>query len=110
MRSATKNGTRPHAASAKIGCKIWRIPAPSIITARNASLSAVSGNARMNGCIASGKCEEGKKTPEKALAEGLEQIRTNDYGAELRAVGANPVHAFAVAFDGKSVSVRAAEG
>jgi Predicted AAA-ATPase/PD-(D/E)XK nuclease superfamily len=52
----------------------------------------------------------GKKTPEKALAEGLEQIRTNDYGAELRAVGANPVHAFAVAFDGKSVSVRAAEG
>jgi hypothetical protein len=50
----------------------------------------------------------GKKTPKKALAEGLAQIRANDYGAELRAVGATPVHAFAVAFNGKRVSVRAA--
>jgi hypothetical protein len=58
----------------------------------------------------------GKKTPKKALAEGLAQIRAHDYGAELRAAGAprpaagaTPVHAFAVAFDGKRVSVRAAE-
>jgi hypothetical protein len=51
----------------------------------------------------------GKMTPKKALAEGLAQIRANDYGAELRAVGATPVHAFAVAFDGKRVSVRSAK-
>jgi hypothetical protein len=51
----------------------------------------------------------GKKTPKKALAEGLAQIRDNDYGAELRAAGAGPVRAFAVAFDGKRVSVRSAE-
>ena len=46
------------------------------------------------------------KAPEQVLAEGLEQIRTNDYAAELRAAGAAPVHAFAVAFDGKQVWVR----
>ncbi|HEX2686133.1 MAG TPA: PD-(D/E)XK nuclease domain-containing protein [Kofleriaceae bacterium] len=51
----------------------------------------------------------GKKTPKKALAEGLAQIRAGDDDAELRAAGAAPVHAFAVAFDGKRVSVRAAE-
>ncbi|MFS8067891.1 MAG: PD-(D/E)XK nuclease domain-containing protein, partial [Byssovorax sp.] len=45
----------------------------------------------------------GKKTLEQALDEGLAQLRANDYGAELRAGGAAPVHAFAVAFDGKEV-------
>ena len=50
----------------------------------------------------------GKKTLQQALEEGLEQIRRNDYGAELRAAGAAPVHAFAVAFDGKQVLVRGA--
>ena len=47
----------------------------------------------------------GKKTLELALDEGLAQLRANDYGAELRAGGAAPVHAFAVAFDGKEVRV-----
>ncbi|WP_437757248.1 AAA family ATPase [Sorangium sp. So ce1389] len=46
------------------------------------------------------------RTPEQALEEGLEQIRDRDYAAELRAAGAAPVHAFAVAFDGKQVRVR----
>ena len=50
----------------------------------------------------------GKKTLDQALAEGLAQLQSKDYGAELRAVGAAPVHAFAVAFDGKEVRVRAA--
>jgi hypothetical protein len=50
----------------------------------------------------------GKKTLEQALDEGLAQLRANDYGAELRAAGAAPVHAFAVAFDGKEVRVQAA--
>ena len=49
----------------------------------------------------------GKKTLAQALAEGLAQLRMNDYGAELRAAGAPEVHAFAVAFDGKHVRVRA---
>jgi hypothetical protein len=52
----------------------------------------------------------GKKTLEQALSEGLSQLQANDYGAELRAGGAAPVHAFAVAFDGKEVRVRALEG
>ena len=51
----------------------------------------------------------GKKTPKQAIAEGLAQIRSGDYGAELRAAGAAPVHAVAVAFDGKRVSVRSSE-
>jgi hypothetical protein len=46
-----------------------------------------------------------KKTLDQALEQGLEQIRANDYPAELRAAGASPVHAFAVAFDGKVVRV-----
>jgi Predicted AAA-ATPase/PD-(D/E)XK nuclease superfamily len=50
----------------------------------------------------------GKKTLEEALAEGAAQIRDLDYAGELRAAGASPVHAFAVAFDGKQVRVTAA--
>ncbi len=52
----------------------------------------------------------GRKTIQQALSEGLSQIAENDYGAELRAAGATPVFAFAVAFDGKEVRVAAAGG
>jgi hypothetical protein len=45
---------------------------------------------------------------EAALDEALAQLAENDYAAELRAAGADPVHAFAVAFDGKQVRVRSA--
>jgi len=47
----------------------------------------------------------GKKTLAQALAEGLAQLEAKNYGAELQAAGATPVHAFAVAFDGKKVRV-----
>ena len=47
----------------------------------------------------------GKKTLDEALAEGAAQIRERDYASELEAAGASPVHAFAVAFDGKEVRV-----
>ncbi|MEZ4299888.1 MAG: AAA family ATPase [Polyangiaceae bacterium] len=50
----------------------------------------------------------GKKTLEQALSEALDQLRTGNYDAELRAAGATPIHAFAVAFDGKVVRVRSA--
>jgi hypothetical protein len=50
-----------------------------------------------------------RKTLRQALAEGLSQLADNDYGAELRAVGATPVFALAVAFDGKEVRVAAAK-
>lgn len=50
----------------------------------------------------------GKKTLEQALSEGLAQLQTAGYDAELRAAGAAPVHRFAVAFDGKVVRVRSA--
>lgn len=49
------------------------------------------------------KVARGGKTLEHALEEGIEQIRRNDYTAELRAAGAAPIHALAVAFDGKLV-------
>ena len=52
----------------------------------------------------------GEKTPRAALREGLSQIRTRAYDAELRAAGASVVHAFAVAFDGKRVWVELAAG
>ncbi|MGK4004808.1 AAA family ATPase [Sorangium sp. So ce1036] len=48
-----------------------------------------------------------KKTLDQALAEGVSQIRDRGYAAELGASGASPVHAFAVAFDGKTVRVQA---
>ncbi|MEZ4315657.1 MAG: AAA family ATPase, partial [Polyangiaceae bacterium] len=44
-----------------------------------------------------------KKTLNEALEEALSQLEAMDYAAELRAAGATPVHAFAVAFDGKEV-------
>lgn len=51
----------------------------------------------------------GRTTPEQALAEALSQIQTQNYTAELRASGANPIVCFAVAFDGKRVWVQRAE-
>ena len=49
----------------------------------------------------------GRKTLEQALDEGLAQMQQQGYAAELEAAGASPIHAFAVAFDGKEVRVRA---
>jgi PD-(D/E)XK nuclease superfamily protein len=51
----------------------------------------------------------GKKTLEQALEEGIAQMRGNDYAAELRAAGAQPIYGFVVAFDGKGVAVRGVE-
>jgi hypothetical protein len=50
----------------------------------------------------------GRTTLEDALAQGLAQIARNGYAAELRAAGAQPIHAMAVAFDGKTLRVQAA--
>ena len=50
------------------------------------------------------------KTLDEALDGGEKQVREKDYGAELRAAGATPIHVFVVAFDGKTVRVRRAEG
>jgi hypothetical protein len=50
-----------------------------------------------------------KKTPAAALREGLAQIRSKGYAADLWATGVSEVHAFAVAFDGKRVWVKASE-
>jgi hypothetical protein len=53
--------------------------------------------------------EKAGSSLDDALDQGLIQLADNDYAAELRAAGANPVHAFAVAFDGKQVRVRSAD-
>lgn len=39
----------------------------------------------------------------QALAKALKQIETQDYAAELRLVGASPIHKLAFAFDGNKV-------
>ncbi len=52
----------------------------------------------------------GERTLDAALAEGLAQIEARGYDAELQAMGATPIHAFAVAFDGKDVRVRMPAG
>jgi hypothetical protein len=49
-----------------------------------------------------------EESADQALESALRQIRERDYASELRARGADPVHALAVAFDGKRVRVRAA--
>lgn len=46
----------------------------------------------------------------RALDEGMKQIRDRGYAAELSAAGVRPVRCIAVAFDGKDVRVRAADG
>jgi hypothetical protein len=46
-----------------------------------------------------------KKTLEQALEEGAKQVREMAYEQELRAAGAEPVHVFVCAFDGKEVRV-----
>ncbi|MFT3769897.1 MAG: AAA family ATPase [Minicystis sp.] len=48
------------------------------------------------------------ETAEKALTAALKQIRDRDYGAELRARGASPIHEIAAVFDGKRAYVRVA--
>ena len=52
---------------------------------------------------------KGQLTSTAALREGLAQIRDRRYEAELLSNGASVVHAFAVAFDGKRVWVKACE-
>jgi len=47
----------------------------------------------------------GEKSIERAMAEGLLQLETNDYAADLRAAGVEKIHQMAVAFDGKRVMV-----
>lgn len=47
-----------------------------------------------------------KRTMTEAINEGLEQLRENDYGSELRAAGVHTIHSFVVAFDGKKVIVK----
>jgi len=49
--------------------------------------------------------ERGEKSIEKAMEEGLLQLETHDYAAELRAAGVEKIHQMVVAFDGKRVMV-----
>ncbi len=49
------------------------------------------------------KVKKKGETLKQALAKALAQIDAKDYAAELRAVGASPIHKMAFAFDGKKV-------
>lgn len=48
---------------------------------------------------------EGEVSIEKAMADGLKQLKTHDYGAELRAAGVEKIQQMVIAFDGKRVMV-----
>lgn len=48
---------------------------------------------------------KGQKTIEQAMTEGLAQLESHDYAAELRAAGVQKIQQMAVAFDGKRVMV-----
>jgi hypothetical protein len=50
--------------------------------------------------------QPGKKTLDQALDEGAAQLIKKEYKGELSAVGADPIHALVIAFDGKDVRVR----
>src|SRR5207245_5086797 len=63
-RSARANDTAPMAASRPASPATARGPAPSIITARTESFSAVSGSARRNGWKKPGNRAVEKKTPD----------------------------------------------
>ncbi|MBK9266719.1 MAG: AAA family ATPase [Polyangiaceae bacterium] len=53
--------------------------------------------------------KKGERTLKQALAEGLSQLRDNDYAAELRAAGVEKIHRLAIAFDGKKVLVESGD-
>lgn len=61
------------------------------------------------GCVLELKVRRKGQTIARAVAEGLAQIATRDYAAELRGHGAAPIHALVAVFDGKRAVVRAAE-
>lgn len=48
---------------------------------------------------------QGETTIEKVMADGLRQLETNDYAAELRAAGVAKIAQMVVAFNGKRVMV-----
>ena len=49
--------------------------------------------------------EHGEKSIEKAMEEGLLQLETRDYAAELRAARVEKIHQMVITFDGKRVMV-----
>src|SRR5437773_5626346 len=67
--SATTKLTTPHAVTMPNGAPRSLSRLPSIMTARRASFSAVSGSAFTNGCIASGKRAYEKKVPDRIHIE-----------------------------------------
>ncbi|ETW95128.1 MAG: hypothetical protein ETSY2_48605 [Candidatus Entotheonella gemina] len=47
-----------------------------------------------------------EESVDESVKMALRQLRDRDYAAELRAARAQPIHEFAVIFDGKRVWVR----
>lgn len=58
------------------------------------------------GIVMEFKVPFGSETPERALEEAAKQIRERQYATELVHAGANPVHQYAMAFDGKRAWVQ----
>lgn len=59
-----------------------------------------------SGVILELKVAKKGKTLDQVLDEGTKQVRAKEYEAELKAAGAEPIHVFVVAFDGKEARVR----
>jgi hypothetical protein len=62
-----------------------------------------------SGVVMELKVPRSKESVEQALDSAARQIVDRDYATELRALGATPIHGFAVVFDGKEVHVRTIE-
>ncbi len=73
-----------------------------LVTPRNPAIDA-------RGAVLELKRIVGDETPEAALERALNQLRTRNYAAEVRAAGATAVHQYGVVFDGKRCWVKMVE-
>src|SRR5436309_2405433 len=83
--SATTKLTTPHAVTMPNGAPRSLSRLPSIMTARRASFSAVSGSAFTNGCIASGKRAYEKKVPDRIHIGSITRFISPETASMVRA-------------------------
>jgi hypothetical protein len=94
-----------------LGILLWLRPEYEVISDIESGLGRVDLRVRPRqpgraGVVLELKVRKEGETPEHALESALEQIEDRKYTAELIECGAQPIHTYAAAFDGKQVWVR----
>ena len=84
LHRQARRSPRPQRGSASRSRGDGADAAPSSITPRSASFSAVSGSARMNGCAASGKFDDEKNTPESSHIGSITTFISPDTASMVR--------------------------